>query len=100
MCARGDTFRVRATGASYDASGKLLSRVTCEAIVVRSPDYMVASSIEQPGDNSKGNSALVPPMTPSGDQLVPNPALNPVNQKFGRRFGILNLKWLTDPNET
>ena len=99
LCARGDTFRIRATGASYDKSGKLLSRVTCEAIVVRSPDYMTADAINAAGSTSTGNSALMPPTVVSGTQRIPNPALNPINQKFGRRFEVLNIKWLTSVNE-
>jgi type II secretory pathway pseudopilin PulG len=99
LCARGDTFRIRATGASYDKSGKLLSRVTCEAIVVRSPDYLIADAIDQAGSPTTGNSALIPPTIESGAQRVPNPALNPINQKFGRRFEVLNIKWLTSVNE-
>ena len=99
LCARGDTFRIRATGASYDKSGKLLSRVTCEAIVVRSPDYLTAEVINAAGSTSTGNSALMPPTVLSGTQRIPNPALNPINQKFGRRFEVLNIKWLTSVNE-
>ena len=99
LCARGDTFRIRATGASYDKSGKLLSRVTCEAIVVRSPDYLTAEALDQAGSPSTGNSALIPPTIVSGTQRIPNPALNPINQKFGRRFEVLNIKWLTSVNE-
>ena len=99
LCARGDTFRIRATGASYDKNGKLLSRATCEAIVVRSPDYLTAAAIDQAGSPSTGNSALIPPTIESGTQRIPNPALNPINQKFGRRFEVLNIKWLTSVNE-
>ena len=99
LCARGDTFRIRATGASYDKGGKLLSRVTCEAIVVRSPDYLTDAAIDEAGSQSTGNSALMPPTVVSGTQRIPNPALNPINQKFGRRFEVLNIKWLTSVNE-
>ncbi len=99
LCARGDTFRIRASGASYDKSGKLLSRVTCEAIVIRSPDYLIAAAIDQAGSPGTGNSALIPPTRNSGTQWIPNPALNPINQKFGRRFEVLNIKWLTSVNE-
>jgi hypothetical protein len=99
LCARGDTFRIRATGASYDKNGKLLSRATCEAIVVRNPDYLTAEVFDQAGSPSTGNSALIPPTIESGTQRIPNPALNPLNQKFGRRFQVLNIKWLTSINE-
>jgi Flp pilus assembly protein TadG len=98
LCARGDTFRIRATGASYDKSGNV-TRATCEAIVVRSPDYLTAEAIDKAGSPSTGNSALIPPTIESGIQRIPNPALNPINQKFGRRFGVLNIKWLTSINE-
>jgi hypothetical protein len=99
LFARGDTFRIRASGASYDANGKLLRRVTCEAIIVRSPEYVVSSSFDQSGGASTGNSALVPPTVAAGLQRIPNPALHPINKKFGRRFEVLGLKWLTNINE-
>lgn len=102
MCARGDTFRIRASGAAYDKDGKLLARMTCEAIVVRSPDYVISGPVESAGSETTGNSALVPPMlpAPTGNQLISNPKLNPINQKFGRRFEVLNLKWLTNNLES
>lgn len=102
LCARGDTFRIRATGAAYDKSGNLLRRVTCEATVIRGPDYLISSPVHVAGSVSTGNSALVPPMmaSPAGNTLTPNPALNPLNQKYGRRFQILSLKWLTNLQES
>jgi hypothetical protein len=99
LCARGDTFRIRATGCAYDKNGKLLLRVTCEAIVVRSPEYVVPASFDTPGGMASGNSALVPPSVGNGSQLVANPAMNPLNRKFGRRFEILSHKWLTHTSE-
>jgi hypothetical protein len=99
LCARGDTFRIRATGCAYDKNGKLLQQVTCEAIVVRSPDFVVSASIDMPGGAATGNSALVPPSTFNGSKFVANPALNPLNRKFGRRFEILSQKWLTRTSE-
>jgi hypothetical protein len=102
LCARGDTFRIRASGAAYDKSGKLLARVTCEATVVRSPDYMISGPVESAGSETSGNSALLPPMLPAttGNQLISNPKLNPINQKFGRRFEVLHLKWLSNNLES
>jgi hypothetical protein len=73
LTARGDTFRIRASGSCYDSRGKLLRRVICEAILLRSPDYLVAAGVQEKGDVRTGNSALIPPMTLSGDRLVPNP---------------------------
>ena len=60
---------------------------------------MTPDAIDAAGSPNTGNSALIPPTVVSGTQRIPNPALNPINQKFGRRFEVLNIKWLTSVNE-
>jgi hypothetical protein len=70
LSARSDTFRIRAYGDATDASGKVLARAFCEAIVQRLPD---------PLDSD-----------PSG--------LNPAKQNnridFGRKFQIVSFRWM------
>ena len=70
LSARSDTFRIRAYGDATDASGKVLARAYCEAIVQRLPD-----------------------------PLDPDPTgLNPANQNnridFGRKFQIVSFRWM------
>lgn len=102
LCARGDTFKIRATGLAYDKSGAIISRQTCEAVVVRSPEYLLKDSPDGTGKSREGNSALVAPMIVDSKDgtMTNNPELHPLNQRFGRRFEILSIKWLVDPSES
>lgn len=97
LCARGDTFRIRATGVSQDARGVILAQAYLEAVVVRSPEYLLAGEVDSPSSAGEANSALTPPYLEGGDSsaLVPNPVLHPVNAKFGRRFEVLDFRWLS-----
>lgn len=72
ITARADTFRVRAYGDARDASGKLLARAWCEAVVQRVPDFV---------DNSQLATAQVAD-------------LNPINRTFGRKFKMVMFRWL------
>lgn len=96
LAARGDTFRIRAMGASKDLAGNTVATAYCEAIVTRSPEYIIAGDPEVPGTQNGPNSALVPPYIAGSDDstLQPNPILNPLNRQFGRRFEIVNFRWL------
>ncbi|NNJ87450.1 MAG: hypothetical protein HKP20_09800 [Akkermansiaceae bacterium] len=72
LSARDDTFTIRAYGDSVDATGKVLARAWCEAVVQRTRDFCDetedADSIEPPSSN--------------------------VNQIFGRRYVIKSFRWL------
>lgn len=96
LTARGDTFRIRAMGVSKNAAGNVLATAYCEAIVTRSPEYLVAGDPEVPRAQNGANSALVPPyIQESGSSaLQPNPVLDPINQRFGRRFEMIDFRWL------
>ncbi len=72
---RSDTFRIRAYGDCRDASGKVLSRAWCEAVVQRQPEYL------DPAD------------APEAPTSSGNP-LGSVNERFGRRFEIQGFRWL------
>ncbi|MDR1891362.1 MAG: hypothetical protein LBQ23_04310 [Puniceicoccales bacterium] len=77
LCTRGDTFLVRAVGNHVDATGKVIERAYCEAIVQRFPEYV------------------------NGNENVPSDgegSLSKVNEKFGRRYKIILFRWL-DENE-
>jgi hypothetical protein len=72
LSARSDTFRIRAAGEAHDASGKVLARVVCEAVVQRVAEYV------DPTDT-----ALEIPRT-----------LTETNRRFGRRFEVVSFRWL------
>ncbi|MDR1433251.1 MAG: hypothetical protein LBI61_02845 [Puniceicoccales bacterium] len=74
LCARGDTFLVRAFGDHVNNSGKTMERAYCEAIVQRVPEY-VCDRENFPGD--------------AGD------ALSETNGKFGRRYKVILFRWLS-----
>jgi Arc/MetJ-type ribon-helix-helix transcriptional regulator len=72
ISARSDTFRIRSYGEALDASGKIVARAWCEAIVQRRPEFTDAAN---------------PPETRPAN-------LNPANAKFGRRIEIVSMRWL------
>jgi hypothetical protein len=74
LSARSDTFAIRAYGDAVDASGKIMARAWCEAVVQRTP------------------SAIEP------DSSGINPDLTKPTGRFGRRFVIQSFRWL-DPTE-
>lgn len=99
ITARGDTFVVRGYGETRDANGKVTAKAWCEAVVQRTPDYLAGKSVTDPSDAS-GNNPLEPAVIRSTSDytLADNPALLPINKKFGRRFVIRNFRWL-NPSE-
>ena len=74
---RGDTFKIRAYGASTSSNGVILARAWCEAVVQRLPEFV------DPADA---------PETPTASLS------RPMNQTFGRRFHIVAFRWL-NPKE-
>ena len=76
LSARDDTFTIRAYGDSRDASGKVVARAWCEAVVRRTRDFV------DPAD--------------AADSI--NPPTKPVNQSHGRRYEVVSFLWL-NPNE-
>ncbi len=68
---RGDTFTIRAYGDARNAQGEILSRATCEAVVQRTPSYVDSS-----------------------ENTLQNPPRRPVNLALGRRFEILEFRWV------
>ena len=77
LSARSDTFRIRSYGEVRSSDGlTILSQATCETIVQRVPEYV--DSANYPWDEGA--------------------ALSATNQKYGRRFRVVQTRWLT-PNE-
>jgi hypothetical protein len=70
---RGDTFVLRSYGESLDASGKVLARAWCEAVIQRTPEYIDA--------RDEGHVRQV-----SLTQAA--------NKAFGRKMKIVSFRWL------
>jgi hypothetical protein len=70
---RGDTFVIRTYGDSLDASGKVVARAWCEAVVQRTPEYL------DPADEADTKQAFL---------------ASESNKEFGRRFSIVQFRWL------
>lgn len=80
LSARSDTFVIRAYGEVIDPiSGKVSAMSLCEAVVQRIPDYVDASQAPY-FDSDPATSA------PDG--------LSETNERFGRRFKVVQLNWL------
>ncbi len=77
LSARSDTFTIRTYGdVQNPVTGEVTGRAWCEAIVQRTPDYVVPAS-------AGGN-------TP--DEI---PAAGSANETFGRRYEVVSFRWLT-----
>ena len=77
--ARSDTVKIRSYGEVLDKSGKILARAYCEALVQRTPEY--ADPTNQAGQDPNAT--------------VVTQAISAINAKFGRRFALLSLRWLS-----
>lgn len=73
LSARSDTFRIRAYGEKVGGGGQVLARAWCEAVVERQPGYV------DPTDGL--------------DELPGR--LQPVNERFGRKFRMVSFRWLS-----
>ncbi|HEY9249654.1 MAG TPA: hypothetical protein VIO38_11000, partial [Rariglobus sp.] len=77
LTARSDTFTIRTYGDTVNpATGVVQAQAWCEAVVQRTPDYVVAQS------GATGNAA---------DEAATDPA----NIEFGRRYKIVSFRWLS-----
>lgn len=84
LSVRDDTFRIRAYGQSNDANGKVIATAYCEAIVQRMPEYCDPS-----------NDPDVPArLLNNAGSFSDNSALTSQNRRFGRKFQIINFRWL------
>jgi len=76
LSARDDTFTIRAYGDARDKDGAVMSKAWCEAVVVRTAEY-VDSANEKTDEYA---------------------SLSEVNRKLGRKYRIISFRWL-DPSE-
>lgn len=93
VSARSDTFKIRAYGEATDANGKVISRAWCEAVVQRTPDWILPTDVPATIANSRYPLSLT-----SGDPVfrpyLANSMFPAMNQYFGRRFQIVQFRWL------
>jgi Tfp pilus assembly protein PilV len=86
LAARSDTFRIRSYGEVRSSDGKtILSQATCETIVQRVPEYA------DPATDAANNE-------PWDEAAATGTTLNATNLTYGRRFRVVQTRWLT-PNE-
>jgi hypothetical protein len=77
LSARSDTFTIRTYGDTVNpATGAVQARAWCEAVVQRTPDYVV------PKAGAVGNAP---------DEA----ATDPTNLEFGRRYQVVSFRWLS-----
>ena len=74
LAARSDTFVIRCYGDATDASGRIVARAWCEAVVQRCPE----------------------PITPDASGI--NPLQSSTAADFGRRYVVKSFRWL-NPEE-
>lgn len=79
---RGDTFVIRTYGDSIDATGKVIARAWCEAVVQRLPDYV------DPLDPSNAGDTGDAPQTKQADLTVET------NKTYGRKLQLISFRWL------
>lgn len=86
MSARSDTFRVRTYGEVRNpVTGDINGRAWCEAVVQRTPEF-----VDQADSNLTDPSK---PTTALGNATAPANT-NATNQAFGRKFVIVQFRWL------
>jgi hypothetical protein len=86
LAARSDSFRIRGYGEARSKDGtQILARATCEAVVQRVPEYV------DPATDAANNE-------PWDEASATGATLNPTNQTYGRRFTVVQMRWLS-PNE-
>ena len=84
LSVRDDTFRIRAYGDARDASGKVIARAWCEAIVQRVPEYA----------DSTNDAAVPARIMNANGTFTDNAALTEANRRFGRKFQVVDFRWL------
>jgi len=94
MATRSDTFSIRTYGDSRDASGNIVARAWCEAIVQRTPELITGTSLDSTVQNPEypaANSMDEPILR----QWIPNDSLPDADKTFGRKFKITSFRWLS-----
>lgn len=76
---RSDSFIIRTYGDARDATGKILSKAWCEAVVQRMPEYVDPTDRPEAAEGWPGSSDT----------------LTATNSRFGRRFEIRSFRWMS-----
>ncbi|NWK56137.1 hypothetical protein HW115_10990 [Verrucomicrobiaceae bacterium N1E253] len=96
MTVRGDCFTVRCYGESHDRDGKVMARACLQAEVVRGPDYLMPDPILDPS-SGRGDPAIRGALKQNRvTAALVDGGLHEVNRKFGRRFEVTSMRWLSD----
>lgn len=77
ISARSDTFRIRTAGQTLGLSGNVEATAYLEAVVQRVPEYVDTSNAANERDT------------------IDTANLTPTNEKYGRRFEIISVRWLS-----
>lgn len=100
LTARGDTFVVRSYGEAVDAKGVVIARAWCEAVVQRTPEYLLSRTGSSGTGNEPSDPALIEEWATSANgpyatgKLAENPDLAPVNKSLGRKFRVTQFRWI------
>ncbi|WP_162024483.1 MULTISPECIES: hypothetical protein [unclassified Lentimonas] len=82
MTVRADTFKVRAYGEVRSTDGdEIQAKAVCEVVVQRLPEFV--DDADNPWDEATD------PLAPSVS------ALSSINERFGRKFKIVQFRWLS-----
>jgi len=97
MTVRGDSFLIRCYGEARDQQDRVMSVAYLEAVIMRSPEYVVATPVHTIGAlGSSGDSAITPAlMIDPATGAISESGLSEVNQLFGRKFFIETMRWLS-----
>ncbi len=108
MNVRSDTFTIRAYGDVFGLSGTPQARAYCEAVVQRTPEWLVDEDDSNlySEDNytfdslafKKSYRGTTPEAGKFYEKFERNSALKTPNKLFGRRFKIISFRWLS-PDE-
>ena len=83
LTVRSDTFVVRAYGDTKDGKGNIIAKAVCEAVVQRVPPFVDSTDAPE-----KVQAAL-------GDDARTIGSLTELNRRFGRRFEVVSMRWLS-----
>lgn len=93
LTSRGDTFTVRALARNQDASGRVSGQRVLEVAMQRLPERLSGDAVldfTTPVTAVTHRSGLRPI-----PQVQENAGINPTDRRFGRRFRIVSMRWIS-----